>query len=85
MNWKSFVECLPKVGERILIVDEWVCLDVELHHAKKCWAIYECNFKSNKEGIVNLVNLKHISGEKHTNFEKTQYIGENALHWARLD
>lgn len=27
--------------------------------------------KSFKEGIVNLVNLKHISGEKHTNFEKT--------------
>lgn len=84
MDWKSFVEYLPKVEERILIVDEWLCLDGE-DHPKRCCAIYECNFKSFREGIVNLINLKHISGEKHTNFEKTQHIGENALHWARLN
>lgn len=85
MEWKSFFECLPKVEERILIVAEWLYLDGKLEHTKRCCAIYECNFKSFREGIVNLVNLKHIAGEKDNNFEKTQHIGANALHWARLN
>ena len=85
MNWKSFFKYNPKFGERILIIVEWGCFDFKLHQNKKCWAVYECNFKSNKWGTVNLVNLKHIDGEKFDNFEKTQHIGANALHWARLD
>ena len=85
MNWKSFFECLPKVGERILIINEWGEYNFELHSNKTCYAIYECNFKNIKKYIVNLVNLKHIDGEKFNNFEKTRHIDANALHWARLN
>mgnify|MGYP004537480721 FL=1 len=85
MNWKSFLEHLPKVGERILIIHEWGEYNFELHSTKTCYTIYECNFKSIKKYIVNFVNLKHIAGEKCNNFEKTQYISARALHWARLN
>jgi hypothetical protein len=30
MNWKSFLEHLPKVGERILVVREWIDYDVSI-------------------------------------------------------
>lgn len=84
MNWKSFFECLPKVGERILIINEWGEYNFELHSTKTCYAIYECNFKKITKHMVNLINLKHIAGEKCNNFEKIQYISVRLLHWARL-
>ena len=85
MKWYSFFECLPKIGERILIIHEWGEYNFELHSTKTCYTIYEGNFKNIKKYIVNLINLKHISGEKCNNFEKTQYISARALHWARLN
>ena len=85
MDWKSFLEHLPKKGERILIIHEWADYDFELHSTKIYYTIYECNFKNIRRYIVNLVNLKQIAGEKHNNFEKNQYISVRTLHWARLD
>ena len=85
MNWKSFFECLPKVGERILIINEWIDYDFELNKPKRCCALYECNFKKITKHMVNLINLKHIAGEKCNNFEKIQYISVRLLHWARLN
>lgn len=85
MNWKSFFECLPKVGERILIIHEWGEYNFELHSTKTCYTIYECNFKNIKKYNVNLVNLKYIAGEKCKSFEKIQPIDARALHWARIN
>ena len=87
MNWKSFLEHLPKKDERILIIHEWLGFDFESHDIKRCYTIYECNFKNIIENVVILVNGERIIGESRSIFEKKQYINIDAkeLHWARLD
>ena len=87
MNWKSFLEHHPKNGERILIIHEMLWINLNSSCIKKCYTIYECNFKNIKGNIVNLVNLKQIIGKGPSVFEKKQYIDIDAkeLHWARLN
>lgn len=87
MKWYSFFECLPKIGERILIIHEWLGFDFESHDIKRCYTIYECNFKNIIENVVILVNGERIIGESRSIFEKEQYINIDAkeLHWARLN
>ena len=86
MNWKSFLEHLPKKDERILIIHEWLGFDFESHDIKRCYTIYECNFKNIIENVVILVNMKRIIGEGFSIFKKKPYIDIDVkeLHWARL-
>lgn len=86
MEWYSFKNKYPLVGEKILVLHEWLDYDFKLHQDKKSYAIYECNFTSIKKNkhIVRLVNLKQIAGEKAFNFLQSQYFSVRALHWARL-
>lgn len=71
MNWESFLKHLPKVGERILIIHEWVNLKDEKSSSIKNYTIYECNYKSIKKdfynkddrSVVNFVNLKMVGGK----------------------
>lgn len=92
MEWFNFSVKQPKVGERILIVREWVDYDFELNKPKRCWALYEGNFEGIKRDIcrgaertiINLTNLKQIAGEELINFFQSQYFVERTLHWARI-
>lgn len=92
MNWKSFLKYIPKIGERILVIREWVDYDFELNKPKRCCALYECNFKGIKRDIcrgaertiINLTNLKQIAGEEFINPFQSQYFVERTLHWARI-
>ena len=92
MSWYSFFKHIPKIGERILVVREWVDYDFELNKPKRCWALYECNFEGIKRDIcrcaertiINLANLKHIAGEEFVNLFQNQYFVERTLHWARI-
>ena len=92
MNWKSFLEHLPKIGERILIIHEWEWCDT-WNISTKHYTIYECNYKNNKKNVydgidmsvVNVANLKMIGGEKlYDCLEKRQFYSQ-FTHWARLD
>ena len=92
MEWHSFFEQRPLIGERILVIREWLDYDFKLNQSKRCWAIYECNFKSVKRNIcgsakrtvVNLTNLEQIAGKKFVNFFQSQYFDAGDLHWARM-
>lgn len=92
MNWKSFLEHLPKVGERILIIHEW-CLNDTLGISTKYYTIYECNYKSIRKdfyneddrSIVYFVNLKMIGGEKLYDYLEKRQFYSKYIHWARLD
>lgn len=92
MNWKSFSTCLPKIGERILIIHEWVNLEDEKSSSIN-YTIYECNFKSIKKdfynkddrSIVDFVNLKIIGGKKRFDYLEERKFRTKLIHWVRLD
>lgn len=93
MNWKSFLEHLPKVGERILIIHEWWTNDAIGRISTKYYTIYECNYKNIEKNVyagidmsvVDVVNLKIIDGKKlHDYLEKRQFYSK-FIHWARLE
>lgn len=92
MEWYSFFEQRPLIGERILVIREWLDYDFKLNQSKRCWAIYECNFESvkrniygsSKRTVVNLTNLEQIAGKKFVNFFQSQYFDAGDLHWARM-
>ena len=93
MNWKSFFTCLPKIGERILIIHEWCTNDTIGCIPTKHYTIYECNYKNIKKdvyigidmSVVYVVNLKMIGGEKlYNDLEKRQFYSKYT-HWTRLD
>ena len=77
----------PKKGERILIIHEILWINLNSSCIKRCYTIYECNFKNIIENVVILVNGERIIGESRSIFEKKQYINIDAkeLHWARLN
>lgn len=93
MNWKSFLEHLPKVGERILIIHEWIILKDKNSFPIKNYTIYECNYKSIKKdfynkddrSVVNFVNLKMVGGEKLFDHLEERKFYSKFIHWARLD
>lgn len=92
MDWKTFIEQHPLRGEKILVIHEWLDYDFELHQPKRCWAIYECNYKSIKKdiyngadrSIVDLIKLKMVAGEEPVNFLISNHFAARALHWAKL-
>ena len=88
MNWRSFLEHLPKTGERIVIIHEWWKCDAKDKH----YTIYECNYKniqkifSNEDdrSVVDFVNLKMIGGEKLYDYLEKRRFFSKFTHWARL-
>lgn len=93
MIWKSFSEHLPKTGERIVIIHEWLDYDAELCLPATHYTIYECNYKSIKKdfynkddrSLVNFVNLKIIGGEKLYDYLGERDFYSKFTHWARLN
>ena len=89
MEWKSFLEHLPKTGERIVIIHEWWECDISDKH----YTIYECNYKNIKKNffreddrsVVDFVNLKIIGGEKLFDYLEKRRFYSKFTHWARLD
>lgn len=91
MNWKSFLECLPKVGERIVIIHEWCtgngCIPT------KHYTVYECNdkniqksfFNEDDRSMVDFINLKMIGGEKLFDYLEKRSFYSKFIHWARLN
>lgn len=93
MEWYSFLKYLPKVGERILIIHEWVSLKDEKSSSIKNYTIYECNYKSIKKdfynkddrSVVNFVNLKMVGGEKLFDHLEERKFYSKFIRWARLN
>ena len=91
MNWKSFLEHLPKNGELILIIHEWWTNDAVWRIPTKHYTIYECNYKNIKKdvycgidmSVVDVVNLKMISREKLYDYLEKRQFYSKFTHWAR--
>lgn len=93
MVWESFLEHLPKNGERIVIIHEWSSYELVGRNSTNHYTIYECNYKSFKKteynsqdmSLVKLTNLKIIGGEKLYLCLDEKSLYSKFLHWARLN
>ena len=93
MDWKSFLEHLPKKGERILIIHEWCTNDTIGRIPTKHYTIYECNYKNIEKNVyfeldmsmVYIANLKMIGGEKLYDYLEKRQFYSKYTHWARLN